>query len=191
MLRSTIFPPIDPWYAGGYINYYYFGYVIVGTPVLLLKMFPSIAYNLIVPTLFALTGIAAFSVAFNLVHALRERISGGDDGKVQARAAAWAIPGSPGSRRCCWRWCSATSIRRASFLTGIARTGGYIQPVGMQDYLTQKYISEHQNTIPDNATMQQLAAEAADPTHRGSHRLRGGQFSRIGDQSRQRALAGF
>ena len=42
VLRSTIFPPIDPWYAGGYINYYYFGYVIVGTPVLLLKMVPAI-----------------------------------------------------------------------------------------------------------------------------------------------------
>ena len=67
VLRSTIFPPIDPWYTGGYINYYYFGYVIVGTPVLLLRLFPSIAYNLILPTLFALTGIAAFSVAFTLV----------------------------------------------------------------------------------------------------------------------------
>ena len=40
VLRSTVFPPIDPWHAGGYINYYYFGYVIVGSPVLLLGMMP-------------------------------------------------------------------------------------------------------------------------------------------------------
>jgi len=69
VLRSTVFPPIDPWYAGGYINYYYYGYVTVGVPVLLLGMLPSIAYNLIIPTLFAVTGIGAFSVAFNVVSA--------------------------------------------------------------------------------------------------------------------------
>ncbi len=74
VLRSTVFPPIDPWHAGGYINYYYFGYVIVGSPVLLLGMMPSIAYNLIIPTLAALTGMGAFSVAFNVVSAWREKV---------------------------------------------------------------------------------------------------------------------
>ncbi len=67
VLRSTVFPPIDPWHSGGYINYYYFGYVIVGAPVLLLGIVPSTAYNLIIPTLFALTGMGAFAVAFNVV----------------------------------------------------------------------------------------------------------------------------
>lgn len=73
VLRSTVFPPIDPWHAGGYINYYYFGYVIVGSPVLLLGMMPSIAYNLIIPTLAALTGMGAFSVAFNVVSHWHDR----------------------------------------------------------------------------------------------------------------------
>ncbi|MFZ4816356.1 MAG: DUF2298 domain-containing protein, partial [Phototrophicaceae bacterium] len=67
VLRSTAFPPYDPWNAGGYINYYYFGFVLIGSPVLMLGMIPSIAYNLALPMLFALTGIGAFSVAFNLV----------------------------------------------------------------------------------------------------------------------------
>lgn len=67
VLRSTVFPPVDPWHSGGFINYYYYGYVVVGGPVLLIGMMPSIAYNLIIPTLFALTGMGAFAVAFNLV----------------------------------------------------------------------------------------------------------------------------
>ncbi len=57
VLKSTSFPPYDPWFAGGYINYYYYGFVLVGTPVKLLGIVPSIAYNFILPTLFAIVGI--------------------------------------------------------------------------------------------------------------------------------------
>jgi YYY domain-containing protein len=67
ILKSTAFPPYDPWYAGGYINYYYFGYVIVGTPVKLLGIVPSIAYNFILPTLFACLAVSAFSIGWNLL----------------------------------------------------------------------------------------------------------------------------
>ncbi len=69
VLRSTVFPPLDPWFSGGYINYYYFGYVIVGAPVKLLGIAPSVAYNLIIPALFAMTGIGVFSIAYNWVRA--------------------------------------------------------------------------------------------------------------------------
>lgn len=77
ILKSTSFPPYDPWFAGGYINYYYYGYVIVGTPVKLLGIVPSIAYNFILPTLFACVACAAFSVGWNFLHGLREIQTGG------------------------------------------------------------------------------------------------------------------
>ncbi len=67
VLKSSSFPPYDPWFAGGYINYYYYGFVLVGTPVKLLGIVPSIAYNMILPTLFAMVGVGAFTVVSRLV----------------------------------------------------------------------------------------------------------------------------
>jgi len=67
ILKSTSFPPYDPWFAGGYLNYYYYGFVLVGMPVKLLGIVPTIAYNFILPTLFAMVGICAFSIGWNLL----------------------------------------------------------------------------------------------------------------------------
>ncbi len=67
VLKSTLFPAYDPWFAGGSLNYYYFGYVLVGMPVKLLGITPSVAYNLILPALFSIIGLAAFSIGWNLV----------------------------------------------------------------------------------------------------------------------------
>jgi len=67
VIKSTSFPPYDPWFAGGYINYYYYGFLLVGTPVKLLGIVPSIAYNFILPTLFAFVGVSAFSIGWNLL----------------------------------------------------------------------------------------------------------------------------
>lgn len=72
VIRSTWFPPYDPWFAGGYMNYYYFGFVLAGSLAKLLGIVPSIAYNLTLPLFYTLTGVAAFSVGFNL--------AGGRDG---------------------------------------------------------------------------------------------------------------
>jgi len=63
VLRATYFPPQDPWFAGGAINYYYFGFVLVGTPVKALGIDPAVAYNLIIPALFALTASSAFGLS--------------------------------------------------------------------------------------------------------------------------------
>lgn len=66
VLKSVHFPPYDPWYAGGYLNYYYFGFVYVGALTQLLGTVPAIAYNLSVILIFSFTGLSAFGVAYNL-----------------------------------------------------------------------------------------------------------------------------
>jgi YYY domain-containing protein len=66
ILKSTTFPPYDPWFSGGYLNYYYYGFLFVGVLVKWLGIVPAFAYNLILPTLFSMTALGAFSVAWNI-----------------------------------------------------------------------------------------------------------------------------
>ena len=74
ILKSTYFPPYNPWYSGNYINYYYFGQLISAVLVRLSGITPEIAYNLLIPLFFALTASGAFGVVFNLVRSGRERL---------------------------------------------------------------------------------------------------------------------
>ncbi len=82
VIRSTWFPPYNPWFAGGYINYYYFGFVLVGTLAKLTGVMPSIAYNLALALFYGLVGSAAFGVAFNLAKGIRPR---GDEEPTAAK----------------------------------------------------------------------------------------------------------
>lgn len=72
VLNTSRFPPYDPWFAGETINYYYFGFVLASIPVMLLGIPATLAYNLIIPTLYALTGGGAFAAVFNLLAASKE-----------------------------------------------------------------------------------------------------------------------
>ncbi len=65
-IRTASFPPYDPWYAGGYLNYYYWGYVLIAAITKLTGVIPAVAFNLAVPTVFALTATGAFGAASNL-----------------------------------------------------------------------------------------------------------------------------
>ena len=74
VIRSTLLPPYDPWFAGGYLNYYYWGYFILAIPTRLAGILPTVAFNLAVPLLFALTVTGAYSVVYNLTEGVRRSL---------------------------------------------------------------------------------------------------------------------
>ncbi len=71
VVRSTTLPPYDPWFAGGYLNYYYLGYFLVSLPMRVTGIVPTTAFNLAVPLFFALTFTGAFSLVYNLTEGIR------------------------------------------------------------------------------------------------------------------------
>jgi YYY domain-containing protein len=153
VLRTTVFPAYDPWFSGGYINYYYFGYVIVGVPVLLLKIVPAFAYNLIIPTLFSLTGIGVFSVAFNIVDSWKSRHAdeSEDDHKlafIQRMGNPW-VGGFAALLLCVVL--GNLDVPRVLISEGIARLGGYDRPTGLENFLIERYTE--QNGMPPDAAM--------------------------------------
>lgn len=83
VIKSTVFPPYDPWFAGGYINYYYFGFVILGLPIKLLGIIPSVAYNIVLPLWYALLVMGAYSVGWNLTRRIIAAKQGTDSPKLQ------------------------------------------------------------------------------------------------------------
>jgi len=66
-LRSNYFPPQDPWLSGFAISYYYFGYVLMAMVTRLTGIVSTTAFNLYIPTLFAMTLTAACGIVANLV----------------------------------------------------------------------------------------------------------------------------
>ncbi|MGD8634131.1 MAG: DUF2298 domain-containing protein, partial [Anaerolineales bacterium] len=73
VIKSTVYPPYDPWYAGGYINYYYYGFILVGLPIKLFGIVPAVAYNLVIPTLFSLLALVSYSVGYHLLALWRQQ----------------------------------------------------------------------------------------------------------------------
>ena len=71
VVKSDYFPPYDPWFAGGIINYYYYGLVLVAVPIKLTRIMPEIAFNLAEPTFFGALCAGVFAMAFSLSVPLR------------------------------------------------------------------------------------------------------------------------
>jgi YYY domain-containing protein len=70
---SETFPPHDPWLAGYAISYYYFGYVIIAMLADLSGVITSVAFNLGIALLFALTLLGAYGLIYNLLAAPQEQ----------------------------------------------------------------------------------------------------------------------
>jgi YYY domain-containing protein len=113
--QGHVLPPQDPWLAGYSINYYYFGYTLMGALCLLSGVDSAVGFNLANVTLFSLTALGCFGLVYNLVAGtLRARRgtvptrtvaaravapSRATPAPVQARAATAAAPArSSGSR---------------------------------------------------------------------------------------------
>ncbi|HWQ46017.1 MAG TPA: DUF2298 domain-containing protein [Longilinea sp.] len=138
VLRSTTFPPYDPWFAGGYINYYYYGFVICAVPIKLLGVVPSIAYNFVLPTFFMFFALGAFTLGSNLITAAAPLFSykndDGSEGKSQwkklpviggvAAAVMTLVLGNLGTVRMIWQGLE----RLGSAGTDIA-TGNFFQHI--------------------------------------------------------------
>ncbi|SVB49092.1 uncharacterized protein METZ01_LOCUS201946, partial [marine metagenome] len=66
LTRSLYLPPYDPWYSGGVLNYYYYGHFLVTNLIKMCGIVPTTAFNLAVPTFFAMALVGSFSLGFNI-----------------------------------------------------------------------------------------------------------------------------
>ncbi len=158
ILRSTTFPPIDPWFAGGFINYYYFGYVLLGAPALLLGIVPAFAYNLMIPTVFSLTGLGAFSAAFNILsrwRMTRDKLPKSEPGRRQKLGNPW-VAGIMALLLCI----VLGNLDTARVIgNGIASLGGYRNPEGLEQFLVNEYVAANGEEAPP-AVRAELAERA-------------------------------
>lgn len=73
ILNSPIFPPHDPWLSGYAISYYYFGYVLVAMLAKLAGTVGSVAFNLGLSLVFALSAIGSYGVVYDLIARHKKR----------------------------------------------------------------------------------------------------------------------
>lgn len=66
ILRSTSFPPMDPWLSGEPMQYYYFGYLVAANLIKLSGVPAAIGFNLGVASMFALSVTAAYGLGEHL-----------------------------------------------------------------------------------------------------------------------------
>jgi len=131
VVRSTTLPPFDPWFAGGYLNYYYWGYFPIASIIRVTGILPTTAFNLAVPLFFALTVTGAYTLVYNLTEGVRQRRAGGH---VVSLPGVGALPPlASGEDRTLWRrwaWSPVGAALMAGLFTAVAgNLDGLVQMV--------------------------------------------------------------
>jgi YYY domain-containing protein len=79
--RSAYFPPYDPWYSDGYLNYYYYGFYLVAFLFKATGIPAEVGFNLALPTFMGMLASGGFTVAAalarGLTRSLRTALLGG------------------------------------------------------------------------------------------------------------------
>lgn len=135
ILRSAHFPPLDPYFAGGTINYYYYGLYLVGLLIKLTGIKPSVAFNLAIPTLFALTVVNVFALGYSLA------------GPLSSRGRGWLRPR--------WLWHGAGSGLLAAFF--VALLGNLAGGVQVLHDLANLSASTFRSNLPGLETLVRAA----------------------------------
>lgn len=65
-LKNPTMPPLDPWFAGETIHYYYFGQTIAATLIHISTVTASVGYNLVLAYLFGQTASIATSFVYGI-----------------------------------------------------------------------------------------------------------------------------
>jgi YYY domain-containing protein len=67
IMNSPTFPPRDLWLSGFSISYYHFGYVMASMLALFTGVPATIAFNLMIALIFALSAVGAYGILYNLL----------------------------------------------------------------------------------------------------------------------------
>ena len=72
VMRNPVVPPLDPWFAGGSLNvYYYLGYWMFGSLGIVTGVPSNIAFNLALPTIFGLAAINLYAIGALMLEKFR------------------------------------------------------------------------------------------------------------------------
>ena len=75
LLRSEFLPPLDMWFAGKTINYYWYGHFITAFVTKISQIPSGITYNLMLATILGFGLTSAFSISSTLVKSLRQNLN--------------------------------------------------------------------------------------------------------------------
>jgi YYY domain-containing protein len=72
VMRQPVVPPLDPWFAGGFLNiYYYLGYWMFGCLAIVSSVPSNIAFNLALPTVLGVAAVTLYATGDLLLDRFR------------------------------------------------------------------------------------------------------------------------